>query len=234
MDQEKIGQVIKEIRKKNNLTQLEFAEQFGVTYQAVSKWENGKNIPDIAILKQICAKYQIDINELLLGQDKKISNNKKIILISILTICLVGLILMVTYYINKDDNFEFKTLSSNCSNFSISGSIAYNKNKSSIYISHITYCGKKDLNIYKNISCTLYEVADKNKKKIDSYIEKNNQGKTLDDILKNITFKVDDYQKTCKAYTQNSLELEIDATNKKGEITTYKIPLKLDENCSNS
>ena len=41
MDQEKIGKLIKVIRKKNNLTQAEFAEKYGVTYQAVSKWENG-------------------------------------------------------------------------------------------------------------------------------------------------------------------------------------------------
>ena len=53
MNQEKIGNLIKEIRKKNNLTQAEFAERYGVTYQTVSKWENGKNIPDIMLLKQI-------------------------------------------------------------------------------------------------------------------------------------------------------------------------------------
>ncbi len=41
MDQELIGKFIKEIRKKNNLTQQEFATKYKVTYQAVSKWENG-------------------------------------------------------------------------------------------------------------------------------------------------------------------------------------------------
>ena len=53
MDQKRIGNLIKELRKKNNLTQEKFAEKYGVTYQAVSKWENGKNIPDISLLKQI-------------------------------------------------------------------------------------------------------------------------------------------------------------------------------------
>ena len=57
MDQEKIGNIIKELRKKNNLTQQNLADQLGVTYQAVSKWENGKNIPDIAILKEISKLY---------------------------------------------------------------------------------------------------------------------------------------------------------------------------------
>ena len=42
MNPERIGQMIKEIRKKNHLTQKQFADKYGVTYQAVSKWENGK------------------------------------------------------------------------------------------------------------------------------------------------------------------------------------------------
>ena len=61
MNQEKIGNLIKEIRKKNNLTQAEFAERYGVTYQAVSKWENGKNIPDIMLLKQISEDFDTPI-----------------------------------------------------------------------------------------------------------------------------------------------------------------------------
>ena len=74
MNQEKIGQVIKEIRTKNNLSQQAFAEKFGVTYQAVSKWENGKNIPDIATLKEICKEYNLKLEDLL---DAKISSKQK-------------------------------------------------------------------------------------------------------------------------------------------------------------
>ena len=62
MDQEKIGKIIKEIRKNNNLTQADLANKYNVTYQAVSKWENGKNIPDISILKQMSKDFNIDIN----------------------------------------------------------------------------------------------------------------------------------------------------------------------------
>lgn len=47
MDQEKISKFIKAIRKKNNLTQKEFADKYGVTFQAVSKWENARGIPEI-------------------------------------------------------------------------------------------------------------------------------------------------------------------------------------------
>ena len=47
MNQDKISKLIKELRKKNNLTQNEFAKQFNVTYQAVSKWESGASYPEM-------------------------------------------------------------------------------------------------------------------------------------------------------------------------------------------
>ena len=63
MDQEKFGKLIKEIRKKNNLTQKQFADKYNVTYQAVSKWENGKNLPDITLIKQIANDYNISVDK---------------------------------------------------------------------------------------------------------------------------------------------------------------------------
>ena len=65
MDQEKIGKLIRDIRTMNHMSQQQFAEKYSVTYQAVSKWENGKNMPDIAILKQICEDYHMNLNDLL-------------------------------------------------------------------------------------------------------------------------------------------------------------------------
>ena len=53
MNQEEFGKIIKKIRKDNNLTQQQLANKYNVTYQAVSKWENGKNMPDTVIIKQI-------------------------------------------------------------------------------------------------------------------------------------------------------------------------------------
>ena len=89
MDQEKIGKFIKQIREEHNLTQKELADKLGVTFQAVSKWENGKNVPDIGILKQISEEFHINVDDILRGQrkDKKKSN-------LIIGILLIGLIII--------------------------------------------------------------------------------------------------------------------------------------------
>ena len=74
MNSEKIGKFIKSIRQKEGISQQKFANKYGVTYQAVSKWETGKNIPDIAILKQICRDYNMNLDDFL---DAKISRLPK-------------------------------------------------------------------------------------------------------------------------------------------------------------
>lgn len=234
MDQEKIGKAIREIRMSEKLSQQKFAEKYGVTYQAVSKWENGKNMPDIVILKQICNDYQIDLNSLM--EAKVVCSKKKVGSFRGILICggcflFLFLIFIVVYStINRD--FDFKVLSTTCDNFNLYGSIAYNDNKTAINISHITYCGEDDLNYYQSIDCILYEVNGKTKTEISQYSYQKNTPIMLVDFLKNVSFKIDHYDKSCKVYRENSLHLEIEALREDGQIITYKIPLKLEENCN--
>lgn len=228
MNQEKLGARIKEIRKKANLSQNEFAQKYGVTYQAVSKWENGKNIPDIQILKQICSDYNISLEELL-EMEKKSNrfNNKIVITISILLIAIV-LILGYIFASNNDGDFEFKTLSSTSENFKLTGSIAYNKDKTSVYISDIEYL-KEDNTEYKKIESTLYEINGKVKKEISNYNK--TLLITLNDFLKNMTFNSDNHARVCEEYTEESLLIEILATDKNNKITKYEVPISISENC---
>lgn len=68
MNQEKIGKFIFELRKENNMTQQELADKIGVTDRAISKWENGRGMPDLSLLVPLCAELDISINELLSGE----------------------------------------------------------------------------------------------------------------------------------------------------------------------
>ena len=68
MDQIKIGKFIAECRKKNNLTQIELAEKLNITDRAISKWENGKGMPDSGIMLDLCKELKISVNELLSGE----------------------------------------------------------------------------------------------------------------------------------------------------------------------
>lgn len=68
MDQIKIGKFIAECRKKNNLTQMQLAEKLNITDRAISKWENGKAMPDTSIMLDLCNELKINVNELLSGE----------------------------------------------------------------------------------------------------------------------------------------------------------------------
>lgn len=84
MDQIKIGKFIKECRNKNNLTQNELAEKLGITDRAVSKWENGRAMPDSSLMLDLCKELKITVNDLLSGEVVSVNNynenSEKIIL----------------------------------------------------------------------------------------------------------------------------------------------------------
>ena len=61
MNSEKIGKFIYDLRKKYNLTQKELADKLNVTAQAVSKWENGRGVPDIELLKKLSEEFDVSI-----------------------------------------------------------------------------------------------------------------------------------------------------------------------------
>lgn len=230
MEQEKVSKFIKKLRKDNNLTQKDLADKYGVTYQAVSKWENGKNIPDMILLKKMSKDFNVSLDDILEGNYKHKKNNKLIIYI-LFFIIIISLLLIILYNKNNND-FEFKTLSTTCNDFTITGSLSYNDKKSAIYISNIEYCGGDNLELYKNIECTLYEKNNDTEKKIAT----NNYNKleyiSLEDYLKNISFTIDNYSRVCNEFNENSLYLIINATDKNNKITHYKIPLSLKENCN--
>lgn len=109
----KTGQLIEKYRKEKNLTQVELAEKLGVSKSAISKWENGNNLPDITLLEPLSEILGID--KLLLFtseyEAKEESNEKtkqvkkkdifKIITISILFIFSIAFTNYISYKLYK-------------------------------------------------------------------------------------------------------------------------------------
>lgn len=77
MEQEKIGRFIAENRKAKSFTQIEFAEKLGVSNKSVSRWETGKNMPDVSLFLPICDVLDISVNELIIGERITTKENKK-------------------------------------------------------------------------------------------------------------------------------------------------------------
>ena len=229
MNQQKVGEFIKKLRKGNHLTQAEFAEKYGITYQAVSNWEHGKNLPDIALLKQIADDFNVSIDELLGSEKKPLKKDNNYLIISV--IIAAALIILFIIHLNKHNDFEFKTLSANCSNFKISGSISYNKDKTSIYINNINYCDTSNEKEYVKIECSLYEKYNNIEKQISTSNYQSDTKIKLEEYLKNVEFTIDNYDRICKMYTSDNLYLRINATDINNKTETYKIPLLLNDTC---
>ena len=68
MDQIKIGKFIAERRKEKGLTQMQLAQELGITDRAVSKWENGRALPDASLMLPLCEHLGISVTELLCGE----------------------------------------------------------------------------------------------------------------------------------------------------------------------
>lgn len=77
MDQIKIGRFIAQCRKSEGLTQMQLAERLGVTDRAVSKWENGRAMPDSSIMLELCEQLKITVNDLLSGEVVTMENYNK-------------------------------------------------------------------------------------------------------------------------------------------------------------
>lgn len=78
MDQKKIGNFLKELRKGKGITQEEFAEKLDVSGRTVSRWETGVNMPDISLLVEISEFFDVSIPEIINGERKSEIMNEEV------------------------------------------------------------------------------------------------------------------------------------------------------------
>ena len=69
MNQTAIGSYIARKRREQNLTQEQLAQQLGVSNKTISKWENGKCMPDYSIIQRLCEAIHVSLPELMDGED---------------------------------------------------------------------------------------------------------------------------------------------------------------------
>ena len=71
-----VAKRIKNARIKKNMTQLNLADEIGVSYQAVSKWERGISMPYISKLHELCGILEISVDYLLSGDEAAKTNSQ--------------------------------------------------------------------------------------------------------------------------------------------------------------
>lgn len=232
MNQEKIGKFILDLRKQNKMTQKEFADKLNVTAQAVSKWENGRGIPDIEILHKISTEFNVNIDSILSGEKERKKKSTKYIIVSLLILVLVGAII---YLLLNSNDYSFTDIKSASNNFNVNGVAAYSSDKNSIYISKIEYLNGDEEEKYVGMECTLYESHDNLEEKVSqcgSLKDEKQTPKTLSELLTDTEFKVDNFSCTSNNIKNSNLYISINVLDTKGKITTYKVPLELTGTCN--
>lgn len=100
MNQQKIGQFLKELRNEKKLTQAELAEILGVSNRSISRWENGVTMPDFDLLIELAKSYDVEVMEILDGERKDNSMDKQT----------EALLLKVADYDNEERNLFTKKM----------------------------------------------------------------------------------------------------------------------------
>ena len=77
MNQRKIGEFLKHLRNDKGLTQEQLAEHFYVSSRTVSRWETGRNMPDVEILIELADFYDVEIREIIDGKRKSENMNEE-------------------------------------------------------------------------------------------------------------------------------------------------------------
>lgn len=114
MDNVKIGEFIKTLRRELGYSQQDLADLIPISREGVSKWERGVNLPDSSSLLRLSEIFNVSINELLYGERKTKKNKNDISNITVelyeknnkkskrlkilLSALIITIILFLTYY----------------------------------------------------------------------------------------------------------------------------------------
>lgn len=103
-----VGEIIKELRKRSNLTQSDLAQIVHVSDKTISKWELGISIPDSDILVKLSEYFNVPVEDLIKGNkdvliSKEINKNKIIIIVLLILTVLLSILLIHQNYKTKNN-----------------------------------------------------------------------------------------------------------------------------------
>ena len=221
MNQEKIGRLIAELRKKKGLTQSELGEMVGVGDRAVSKWERGITTPNIAIINELSKILGISSNELLAGELQETTgltpskNNFKTLLTKHkkLFLLIIGIIFIasITYLIFSNRQRVY-ILKDHSQEYNVEGRVVFTKNKAYVLIEGINFYDEA----LERTTIINYEYRVRSDNKLlfrSGYLGNNDKkldGITIKDFLQNlkITFNYSD-KLDYKEVVKNGIDLQI-------------------------
>lgn len=223
IDNEKVGKFIENLRKEKGLTQQDLADILSVSNQAVSKWEGGRNLPDIAIQRVICDTFNITMEELHAGErdikkrnkTKKIRKENKIFSIALMCIVPVMVFFVVYFIIN------FRALKIYYSNSQIT-----NEENSIIANLLIFKLPRKLIIFINNIYPCNYEVKDSDL--LDLKLYSGNKKLLNSSMIKNDVFELD-----ALTFDPNNVKLILNIESVTGEKRKFQREVKLVKYTSN-
>lgn len=223
IDNEKVGKFIENLRKEKGLTQQDLADILSVSNQAVSKWEGGRNLPDIAIQRVICDTFNITMGELHAGErdikkrnkTKKIRKENKIFSIALMCIVPVMVFFVVYFIIN------FRALKIYYSNSQITNE------ENSIRANLLIFKLPRKLIIFiNNIYPCNYEVKDSDL--LDLKLYSGNKKLLNSSMIKNDIFEID-----ALTFDPNNVKLILNIESVTGEKRKFQREVKLVKYTSN-
>ena len=223
IDNEKVGKFIENLRKEKGLTQQDLADILSVSNQAVSKWESGRNLPDIAIQRVICDTFNITMEELHAGErdikkrnkTKKIRKENKIFSIALMCIEPIIVFFVVYFIIN------FRALKIYYSNSQITNE------ENSIRANLLIFKLPRKLIIFiNNIYPCNYEVKDSDL--LDLKLYSGNKKLLNSSMIKNDVFELD-----ALTFDPNNVKLILNIESVTGEKRKFQRKVKLVKYTSN-
>ena len=223
IDNEKVGKFIENLRKEKGLTQQDLADILSVSNQAVSKWESGRNLPDIAIQRVICDTFNITMEELHAGErdikkrnkTKKIRKENKIFSIALMCIVPIMVFFVVYFIIN------FRALKIYYSNSQITNE------ENSIRANLLIFKLPRKLIIFiNNIYPCNYEVKDSDL--LDLKLYSGNKKLLNSSMIKNDVFELD-----ALTFDPNNVKLILNIESVTGEKRKFQRKIKLVKYTSN-